>query len=292
MYPARLRGRVVGLLGTGRAAASAVAALAGGVLADRYGGIAVVAMAGLIGSACAMAYAGLRARATEIPAPFSARESLRALRQRPVLRQLVLAQGFYGGGLIAAVPLYALVNVDRLRLSLGEVGTIGILGALATTLSFFAWGAIADRHGAVAAMRLGSLLGLCSLVAYALAPSVVALWFAALALGAANPSIEVGVAAAVSAETPLSERSSALAGWNAITGVRGILAPFLMSGMVQAGLLDVTSGLLVCAAVSAVGTVLFLRVGAEPIRRPGLSAVKRSRLARGLRSLRVASADR
>src|SRR6476659_6475085 len=35
MYPARLRGRVVGVIGMGRAAAAVVAALVGGVLADR-----------------------------------------------------------------------------------------------------------------------------------------------------------------------------------------------------------------------------------------------------------------
>src|SRR5207249_8391907 len=38
MYPARLRGRVVGVLGMGRAAAGALAAFGGGVLADRIGG--------------------------------------------------------------------------------------------------------------------------------------------------------------------------------------------------------------------------------------------------------------
>ncbi|HLO35644.1 MAG TPA: hypothetical protein VK194_06165, partial [Candidatus Deferrimicrobium sp.] len=37
MYPARLRGRVVGVLGMGRAAAGALAAFGGGVLADRIG---------------------------------------------------------------------------------------------------------------------------------------------------------------------------------------------------------------------------------------------------------------
>ena len=49
---------------------------------------------------------------------FSARDSIRALRDRPVLSQIAVAQGFYGGGLIAAAPLYAIVNVDRLNLSL------------------------------------------------------------------------------------------------------------------------------------------------------------------------------
>ena len=149
MYPARLVGRVVGFIGMGRAAAAAIAAFAGGVVADRLGGPSAVALAGAVGVACALAYVGLRARSSERPAAFSARDSIRALRERPVLGRVALAQGFYGGGLIAAVPLYALVHVDRLDLSLSDVGVIGILSAVGTMASFPVWGAVADRFGAL-----------------------------------------------------------------------------------------------------------------------------------------------
>ena len=152
MYPARQRGRVVGVLGMGRAAAGAVAAFAGGVIADRIGGEQAVAVAGLIGVVCAVGYCGFRAAAAERPAAFSARESVRALRERPLLSKIALAQGFYGGGLIAASPLYALVHVDRLNLSLADVGVIGILTAIATTVAFPIWGTVADRFGAIAAL--------------------------------------------------------------------------------------------------------------------------------------------
>ena len=218
MYPARILGRVVGFLGSGRAAAAAAAALAGGLLADQLGGETAVALAGLLGLICAFAYAGLRSPDTERPPVFSARDSFRALRERPVLTRIALAQGFYGGGLIAAVPLYAIVNVDRLDLSLSDVGIIGILTAGATTLSFLAWGALADRRGPLAAMRLGSALGLAALVAYALAPHVAVLWIAAVAAGAGSASIDVGIASVVSDHTPLASRAAAMAGWNAITG--------------------------------------------------------------------------
>src|SRR4051812_9589209 len=106
MYPPGILGRVVGFLGSGRAAAAAFAALVGGVLADRLGGESAVALAGLVGLVCALAYVGLRSPDTERPASFSARDSVRALGGNRVLSRLALAQGFYGGGLIAAVPLY------------------------------------------------------------------------------------------------------------------------------------------------------------------------------------------
>jgi MFS transporter, DHA1 family, staphyloferrin B biosynthesis exporter len=259
MYPARLRGRVVGIIGMGRAAAGALAAFAGGILADRLGGPTAVAIAGLVGIACALAYSGLRATSEERAPGFSARDSLRALRERPVLARMAVAQGFYGGGFIAAVPLYALVHVDRLDLSLSDVGVIGILAAASTTIAFLVWGMIADRHGALVALRVGGAIGLASLVAYALAPHVGVLWLAAIAAGTASASIEVGIAAVVSDQTPLATRAAAMAGWNAFTGARGIVAAFLMSALLQAGLVDVTTGLLLCAASSAIGVALYTR---------------------------------
>jgi len=261
MYPGRLRGRIVGVLGMGRAAAGALAAFAGGLLADRIGGETAVAIAGVVGVGCALGYVGLRAAKAERPAPFSARESVRALRERPFLGRIALAQGFYGCGLIAAAPLFALVHVDRLNLTLSDVGVIGILAALATTVAFPIWGLVADRFDALSALRAGSAIGSIALVAYALAPTVVVLWLAAIAAGTASASIDVGIASAVSDETPLASRAAAMAGWNAITGARGIVAAFLMSTLLQLGFVDVTSGLLICAATSAIGVALFVRAG-------------------------------
>jgi MFS family permease len=270
MYPARVRGRVLGFAGMGRAAATALAALAGGVLADRLGGPPVIAIAGLIGAGCAVGYALFRAEAAGPPPGFSAREAVRALRERPVLARLALAQGFYGGGLIAAAPLYALVHVDRLELSLGVVGVIGIINALATTIAFPVWGAVSDRAGAIVGMRIGGVLGVLSLVGYALAPDVSILFVAAALGGIAGASIDVGISAVVSEQTSLADRSAAMAGWNALTGARGIGAAFLMSTLVQIGLVDVTVGLLLCGTASLLGVVLFVRA------RPGVPVETRA----------------
>jgi MFS family permease len=259
LYPARLRGRIVGVVGMGRAAAGALAAFTGGLVADRLGGPPAVAMAGMIGIACALAYTGLRARSDERAPRFSARESIRALRERPVLARMALAQGFYGGGFIAAAPLFALVYVDRLDLSLADVGLIGIITAASTTIAFPLWGAVADRHGPLTVLRLGGAIGLGALVGYAIAPHVAVLWVGALAAGTASASIDVGIAAVVSDQTPLASRAAAMAGWNAVTGARGIVAAFLMSALLQIGLVDVTSGLLLCAAATAVGVGMYVR---------------------------------
>jgi len=179
------------------------------------------------------------------------------MRARPTLQRVALAQGFFGGGFIAAGPLYALVYVDRLNLSLADVGVIGVFGAAATTVSFLAWGAVADRFDALAAMRYGSLIGLAGLIGYAVAPGLAVLLIAALAIGVASSSIEVGVAGVISDNTPLASRAAAMSGWNAITGARGLVAPFFMSALVQFGIVSVMGGLLVCASASALGVALF-----------------------------------
>jgi MFS family permease len=264
MYPARSRGRVIGVLGMGRAAAAAVAALAGGLIADRLGGETAVAIAGTFGLIAVVGYVGMRAPAASRSPTFSARGSLRAIRERPALAHLAMAQGLYGGGLIAAAPLLVLVYVDRLDLSLGQVGSLGLLAAVATTVGFLAWGAVTDRWGPLVAMRIGSVLGLVALVTYALAPGLEFLAFAALAGGIAGASIEVGIASSISDQTDLAARAAALAGWNAITGARGIIAAFSMSILLEAGVVDVTSGLLLCAVITGAGTVLFIRT------RPGV----------------------
>jgi hypothetical protein len=50
-----------------------------------------------------------------------------------------------------------------------------------------------------------------------------------------------------------------MAGWNAFTGARGIVAAFLMSFLLQIGVIGVTSGLLICAGATAIGVALYAR---------------------------------
>lgn len=257
MSPARMRGRVVGFLGTGRAAASVLAALAGALAADRLGGPTAVAISGIVGAACALAYAGLRVSAASMPPDYSPHQSIRAILERPTLRRVALAQGLLGGAVTAAAPLFALVNVDRLDLSLADVGIIGVLTAGATTVSSLASGVVADRFGALAPMRIGSVLGLAGLLTYAFAPDVAALWLAAVALGTSAASIEVGIFAVISDETPFAARATAMSGWAALSGVRGLLAAFSISTLVEIRVVDVTIGLLLCSVAAGLGAALF-----------------------------------
>jgi MFS family permease len=266
MYPARERGRLLGVVATGRTAAAAAAALVGGILADRIGGVGAIAIAGGIGALCALGSSGIRTTLGEGGASYSFRETWSAYQRVPALRRVAWAQVFYGGGLIAAAPLFALVQVDRLSLSLAEVGTIGLVAAVAATVSCFAWGALADRIGGLGVIQVGTILGALSLGFYALAPSIAFLWVAGALVGLANAAVEMGWPTMLAEHTSLEDRAKAAAGLNALTGARGLVAPFVGSLLVQAGLLDVTSVLLLCGAATAIGALLYLgmRRSGEP----------------------------
>lgn len=266
IYPAGERGRYLGLVTTGRTAAAGTAALVGGLVADRIGGLGAIAIAGGIGALCALSSAWLRAPIAASGGGFGVRETIDAYRRVPALRRVGWAQVFYGGGLIAAGPLYALVQVDRLSLSLGEIGTIGVTAAIAATLSCLAWGALADRWGGLAVIQIGTCLGALSILCYAVAGSIVVLWLAALLIGVANGAMETGWPNMVADHTSLADRAKAVAGLNALTGARGLIAPFLGSILVQAGILDVAGALVLCALATAFGAALYLgmRPSGEP----------------------------
>ncbi len=276
MYPADLRGRVIGTLGMAKAAAAGIAALSVGLITDRLGAPLAVSAAGVVGAGCAVAALGLR---SGIPLParaFTPRDAVRALTTRPRLQRVVLAQAFFGSGQIAAAPLYALVYVDRLHLSMADVGVIAVLAAAATTTSYVAWGALVDRSGYAIGLRLGAGFGVASLAIYAIAPGATALWVAAIAGGLSTAAIDVGIQGALTAHTTLEDRAAAMAGWNSLTGARGVAMPLIASALVQAGVLDLTSALVLCLVPALVGLAMFFE-------RP---------LPRGIRELGRAVAER
>ena len=84
-------------------------------------------------------------------------------------------------------------------------------------------------------MAFGSALGLVALLAVAFAPSVVVLWVAALAAGVGERLDRRRDRVGGQRQHAASARAAAMAGWNALTGARGIVAAFLMSALLQVG---------------------------------------------------------
>jgi hypothetical protein len=217
-----------------------------------------VTLAGFLGAAFALGALGLR---SDRPLPvrtFSAREAVATLTASPRLRRLVLAQGLYGAGVIAAAPLYALVNVDRLHLSLADVGTVAVVGAAATMVSYTPLGSMVDRLGYATGLRAAAAFGVLSLACVAVAPNMAVMLLASILGGLSNAAMDLGIQGAMATHTSLSDRAAAMAGWNSLTGIRGMIAALAASVAVQAGLVDVTTALALCLVPATVGLLVYL----------------------------------
>jgi MFS family permease len=259
LYPEHRRGRMVGIVGTGRAAAAGIGVLAGGLLADQVGGLPVVAAAGVLGIGFGASAMAIRVADPTPPDAYSARGSLRALRSSPLLLRALLGQGLLGGGVIAAGPLLAIVQVDRLALSLADIAMLGVVTSTATTVSFVAFGGLVDRRGGMASLRLGGAFGVGALLLYAVAPSAAMLWMAAAAMGLSSAGVEMGIQGVLAEHTSLEDRSAATAGWSAVMGLRGMVAPFVLTMLLALGIVGVTGALLLAATVSILGVAVFVR---------------------------------
>lgn len=269
IYPAGIRGRLVGVVGTGRAASAAAGALVGGLLADRIGGLQVIALGGVLG----MVLGSLAWRLVVPPGddapPYDLKGSLRALTGSPRLRRVLVAQWFQGAGFVIAAPLYAFVHVDRLDLSLSEVGVLGILTAGATTLACIPWGGLVDRRGGSRVFLFGSVFAVIALTLYAWAPAYPVLWVAAIATGICNASVEIATQATIGECVPAGERTAAMAGWSAVLGIRGVIAPFIGTTLLALGVVDVAGGIAIGAASAVLGVLLFRSAVVRPVRSGG-----------------------
>jgi hypothetical protein len=91
-----------------------------------------------------------------------------------------------------------------------------------------------------------------------MAPSILLIWAGAALVGLANSAMEMGWPNMLADHTSLADRAKVAAGLNALTGARGLVAPFLGSLLVQAGILDVTVTLILCGVATALGALLYL----------------------------------
>ena len=258
MYPATERGRLIGIVGSGRFAAGTLALLAATLLVDgTTAGFLLVLVAG-IGMVSALATSRLRLGSSEPIARFAVRDSLRTIATHPVLRRLTLAQLVFGAGLVAAPPLIALVYIDRLGLGLDQVAMAGLVLFGTRAVAIGPWGRVTGRVGGLRTAAIGSLIAVLSLIFFALAPDLTFVLIAAATLGAAGAAIDVAWPVTIAEHAEPDAQSQAAAGLNAIMGARGLIVPFLMMVPISLGWLDVAGGLILSALVTFAGALLYL----------------------------------
>ena len=258
LYPTADRGRLRGVVGTGRFTARTVALLAITVEASTSGWVPVVAILAGVGAISSLAIGRMEVPGIEAGQSFSAQGSLRAVIGVPMVRRMAGAQLLFGAGVMAAPALIAMVHVDRLALGLDDIALAGLISYGSTAATIGLWGRLAGRFGALHTIAIGTLMGAAGLGLLAVAPSFTLVIAATLLLGTSN--------AAVNAAWPLliadhaEDQAAAAAGLNSIMGLRGMVAPFIVMAPVSAGYVDETGGLLLCLALSGAGALLYGRL--------------------------------
>jgi MFS family permease len=260
IYPSRDRGRMLGYVGTARSAAGTAALLAITLLAASSGWVAVVAVVVVIGAVCSLAVSRLAAPGIDIDHRFGALESIRSVTSQPMLRRITAAQLLFGGGFVVAPALIAMVHVDRLGLGVEEIALAGLVSYGSTAVTFSLWGRLAGRVGALMTISGGALVGVTAMALFALAPSLPVVLVATMLLGASGAAVDTAWPLLIADHAPAERQGEVAAGLNAIMGVRGLLAPFVVMAPIFAGLTDVTGGLLISVASMAAGAVIYARI--------------------------------
>ena len=286
IYPSAERGRFLGLVTTSRFAAGTLALLAITVAAASGSWMAVVAVVAIAAAVSALAVSRLAVPGIQLDHRFSAASSIRAALGSPMMRRIVSAQLLFGGGLVAAPALVAMVNVDRLGLDVEDIALAGLIGYGVTALSSSAWGRAASRVGALPTIAAGTFVGAVAVGTFAFAPDFAAILYASALLGVAGAAVDVSWPLLVAEHAGADQQASAAAGLNAIMGLRGLITPFVVMAPIQAGLVDETGGLVLCLAAVAGGSLVYAHLAGAHLP-AGIH-----RLTGGMAQLRPASALR
>lgn len=260
VYPAPDRGRLLGMVGTGRFAAGTVALAAITAMASGESWILVVAVVAAFGAISSMAVGRMEVPGVESGQRFGARESVRAVLTTPMVRRFATAQMLFGAGALMAPAFVAMVHVDRLGLTVGDIALAGLLSYAATAATIGLWGRIAGRVGPLPTIFAGTVIGTVSFAVFAWAPTFEVVIAATILSGMAGAAINASWPLLIADHAPEGQQPAVAAGLNAIMGTRGLVLPFVVMAPVTLGFMDETGGLILCVLAGLAGVLVYGRM--------------------------------
>jgi MFS family permease len=257
-YPQRLRARVLGYLRVLQTSAGAVGAPLGGLLIERLGHGPMLGIGAALGVLGAAGYSRIHSEPVAASQRFTPAASLRLLSEEPRYRAMVMAWVVWGIGSFMATPLYALVLVDRFQASYAEIGMLQLAGALSGLLAYFILGQFLDRKGGFGATAAGLVMVALVPLFYLSAPSLPFLAFGYIVQSIGNSASDLGWQVAVIARVSDEHRLRYQAAHTSLTGLRGVVAPFLGSFSLALGL-GIGPVLVASAVLALIGAVMMAR---------------------------------
>jgi MFS family permease len=258
IYPVTDRGKVMAVVRVGMSTSLLMLAPLAGWALDRAGYRVLFPIAAFVGVVSAVLFLRIRLAEGEI-----------RLRRRPTLGRLagiltrdarfrlylvgIILFGLSGLAPSAIIPV---VQVDRLRLSYTELGWLNLAFSLARLVSYFYWGRLIDRWGALRCMQVAFVINVVVVLPYAWVTAGWMLVPSFLASGVVNAAIDLGfITAAIQLADPKQIQEYA-ALQSTVIGVRGMIGPFIGVGLLGLGAQDATIFLLASGLALAAAFVL------------------------------------
>jgi MFS family permease len=202
------------------------------------------------------------------PAPQAARplaSGISILRQDRLFARFSMAFFIAGFGYMMYFPLIPMLQVDELDITPHWVGWLATISALFAGISFYLWGRVVDKKGAVACAVLSTIgwgLVACGFIAVRSLPGLIPI---ALLMGLAGSATEVALINVIMQFSPPDRIPRYTAVHYTLVGMRGVAAPLL--GGLLAGMMPLRSIFMVCTVLILAGVLLMLQVMKEQVRR-------------------------
>lgn len=268
LYPASVRGRLMGYVRVTLSAGMLVTVIFAGRLIDRFGPEVVFLGAGILGLAGVAVFASIRVPpGQEEKRPrVGIRAQLALAAGDPVFRRYLVAALTFHGGVLMAIPVYPQFQVQVMNLSNTEISYLAMAWTLAWLVSYAVFGYLADKAGPHLIVLTAAACYLGMPVSYAIGGSFALLVFGSLAQGAADAAMDLGTWAFILRSNP--DRVGAYTSTHMMmVGLRGALAPLI--GTAVLGAFGMRPVFFTAAALVLVGLmVLYTGRPAASARRP------------------------
>lgn len=244
IYPDHARGRLMGYVRVGAQIAAFLAAQAAGRLLDAgYSYRFIFPIAGIIGIFSVIAFAKVRTlpgiQQVSAPKPVRSspmqawRESLELLRLPTGYRWFAASVSVYGFGNLMAGPLYALYQVDVVKVTNTDLATLSNVASMASIVGAFVWGRLVDHYGAAKSV-LWSIYCIVGVgVCYLFGASMPLLIIASALSGFGFAGVELAYMASILRYAERGKAAQYQALHSLLLGIRGVTAPALGLYLVQ-----------------------------------------------------------
>ena len=238
IYPVRLRGRALGIVRMGMVLSILVTTPLAGMAFDYLGYQVIMPLASVLGVAATLLFTRLRIDRDALPTqPARSLRSIWAiLGQNRRFAIYLLSFTLYGLGFLMGLPLFAVVQVDRLQLSYSEIGYLGLAQSICWLLGNLYWGRLLDRRGGVWLMRANLGIAVVVPFCYIWATSGWMLLPAFMVHGLISAGIDLAIISTAMELAGPGQVAEYSAVQSTIIGLRGMLGPFLGVLILRAGL--------------------------------------------------------